>query len=106
MLSYRSHPVTNEQPCLSPSEMMKAGLIGEMVGDAMDDAMDSEDLEEESEEQVQQILAEIAIDTKSSMPSAKAAPRKTKVTAAEEEAEEEEDDEMKAMRERLAAVRA
>lgn len=84
-------------------EMMKAGLINEMLDESMDAAMDGEDIEEETEAQIEKILAEIAIDTKAMMPSArKATPAKGKAQAAEEE----EDEEMAEMKARLAAVKA
>ncbi len=53
------------------AEMMKAGLIEEMVGEALDSALDTEDQEEETEEQIDQILAEIAGETRAALPSAK-----------------------------------
>jgi charged multivesicular body protein 3 len=37
------------------AEMMKAGLIEEMINDALDSALDTEDMEEETEEQIDQV---------------------------------------------------
>ena len=36
-------------------EMMKAGLIDEMMNDTLDSALDGEDVEEETEEQISQV---------------------------------------------------
>lgn len=40
-------------------EMMKAGIIEEMVSDTMDTVMDADDIEEEADEQVQKVLTEL-----------------------------------------------
>mmetsp|Transcript_23 Transcript_23/g.43 ORF Transcript_23/g.43 Transcript_23/m.43 type:complete len:214 (-) Transcript_23:765-1406(-) len=81
-------------------EMMKAGIIEEMMSDTLDSALDTEDMEEETEEQVNKVLAEIAGETAAALPSA----QKTKVPhAAEEEPVEEED--MGELQARLDAVR-
>ncbi len=37
------------------TEMMKAGLIDEMMNDTLDSALDTEDMEEESENQIAQV---------------------------------------------------
>ena len=49
-------------------EMMKAGVIEEMVNDAMDSALDTEDMEEETEQQVDAVLSELAVAASSAMP--------------------------------------
>ena len=36
-------------------EMMKAGMIDEMMGDAIDGALDSEDMEEETDQEVEKV---------------------------------------------------
>lgn len=65
-----SHPVLLFlSPCIA--EMMKAGLIDEMMNDALDSALDTEDMEEETEEQIEQVLAEIAGETAAALPNAK-----------------------------------
>lgn len=51
-------------------EMIKAGVIEEMVNDAVDSALDSEDIEEETEEEVEKVLAAIAGETASQLPDA------------------------------------
>mmetsp|Transcript_1909 Transcript_1909/g.6788 ORF Transcript_1909/g.6788 Transcript_1909/m.6788 type:complete len:260 (+) Transcript_1909:485-1264(+) len=87
-------------------EMMKAGVIEEMVADAMDGVLDSEDLEEETEEEVQKVLAELAGETVAELPAAsRTQPAAPEPVAAEEE-EEEDDAEMEALQARLNAVRA
>jgi len=85
-------------------EMMKAGLIDEMMGDAMDSTMDTEDMEEETDEEVNRVLAEIAGETLAKLPAA----QRTKVaqTAKEEEEEEEEEDEMAGLQARLQAIKS
>ncbi|KAK5795110.1 hypothetical protein PVK06_036367 [Gossypium arboreum] len=51
-------------------EMIKAGVIEEMVNDALDSALDSEDIEEETEEEVDKVLSEIAGETAAQLPEA------------------------------------
>lgn len=65
-----SHPVLLFLS-LCIAEMMKAGLIDEMMNDALDSALDTEDMEEETEEQIEQVLAEIAGETAAALPNAK-----------------------------------
>lgn len=78
-------------------EMMKAGLIEEMMSDAIDSAIGGEDEEEETEEEVQKVLDEIALATASALPSA----QRTKQAARQQAAEEEEGE----LHARLDAVR-
>jgi charged multivesicular body protein 3 len=93
-------------------EMMKAGVMEEMVNDAMVSALDADgELEEETEAQVEQLLAELAVESVGAMPAAgravAAAP--VRAPAVEEEGggggvEEEED--LQALQARLDAIRA
>ena len=53
------------------SEMMKAGLIEEMVNEALDSTLDAEDVEEEAEEEIEKVLAELVAETRTALPSAK-----------------------------------
>lgn len=64
-------------------EMMKAGLIDEMVTESLDDALDTEDIEEETEEEVNRVLDELAVETTAQLPNA--------VRRRQEEAVEEEE---------------
>lgn len=52
------------------TEMMKAGLIEEMISDAIDSAVGGENEEEETEEEVQKVLDEIALDMTANLPAA------------------------------------
>jgi len=79
-------------------EMMKAGVIEEMVDDAME-ALDDDDAEDAADEEVEKVLEELNAET---MGGAQRAPTKQVQQAATAEAEEDEDEEdMAAMRERL-----
>lgn len=81
-------------------EMMKAGVIEEMVDSAME-ALDGSDEEEEADAEVEKVMAELSADA---FKGAQQAPTKqVQVAAAAVEAGDEEDDEedMAAMRERL-----
>lgn len=49
-------------------EMMKAGVIEEMVNDGLDSALDNEDMEEETEEEVNTVLEELAVETLTQLP--------------------------------------
>ncbi|TYI62400.1 hypothetical protein E1A91_D10G240900v1 [Gossypium mustelinum] len=95
-------------------EMIKAGVIEEMVNDALDSALDSEDIEEETEEEVDKVLSEIAGETAAELPEAV---RKERVrvsahkesTSREEEAIMEganDEEELEEIRARLARVRS
>ena len=53
------------------SEMMKAGLIEEMVNEALDSTLDAENVEEETEEEIEKVLAELVAETRAALPSAK-----------------------------------
>ncbi|KAL3694086.1 hypothetical protein R1sor_007737 [Riccia sorocarpa] len=95
-------------------EMMKSGVVEEMLNDALESALDSEDIEEEIEGEVEKVLSEVAGETLAQLP-ATAAPRKEKVKPTvviqpEQEktalTEGDEDAEMEALRARLASVRS
>ncbi|EFJ43867.1 hypothetical protein VOLCADRAFT_102242 [Volvox carteri f. nagariensis] len=82
-------------------EMMKVGLIEEMISDAIDGALGAEDEEEETEEEVQKVLDEIAVETRAALPDARRAARERQQAAAAEEG-----DDMEELRARLDAVKA
>ncbi|XP_044508714.1 vacuolar protein sorting-associated protein 24 homolog 1-like [Mangifera indica] len=94
-------------------EMVKAGVIEEIVNDSLDTALDSDDIEEEIEEEVDKVLTEIAGETAAQLPEAV---RKERVrmpaqqasTSHEEEAiaEGADDEELEELRARLDKVRS
>ncbi|KAK9804420.1 hypothetical protein WJX72_011763 [[Myrmecia] bisecta] len=86
-------------------EMMKAGVIDEMMEDAMDSALDSEEVEEDAEAEVDKVLMEIAGET---MGQLAAAPQARKQAAPQPQvAEAQPDDaEMEELQARLNAVRS
>uniref|UniRef100_A0A7S3DDW7 Charged multivesicular body protein 3 n=1 Tax=Palpitomonas bilix TaxID=652834 RepID=A0A7S3DDW7_9EUKA len=84
-------------------EMMKAGIMEEMMDDAME-GLDGEDVEEEAEEETQKVLDEILqgqIDRVGSV--GRDQPRRAK--AAEKTEEEEEEESMDEVQKRLNALR-
>ncbi|MEW5309792.1 MAG: hypothetical protein WDW38_001652 [Sanguina aurantia] len=84
-------------------EMMKAGLIDEMMSDAMDSAMDTDEMEEETEAQVEAILAELAVEVALFIEVSETAQAKVAQQAAEDQAQEDDMDQLNA---RLNAVRS
>ncbi|XP_017647252.1 vacuolar protein sorting-associated protein 24 homolog 1-like isoform X2 [Gossypium arboreum] len=95
-------------------EMIKAGVIEEMVNDALDSALDSEDIEEETEEEVDKVLSEIAGETAAQLPEAVRKER-ARVSAEKESTSREEEtiaegvddeEELEEIRARLARVRS
>jgi len=96
-------------------EMMKAGIIEEMLEDTMEIALDEdEELEDEVQAEVDKVLNEITLGVKSKMDKAPAAPAASialpELPAAEKEEEEEKEEEaeedMEEMQSRLAALRS
>lgn len=89
-------------------EMMKSGLIEEMVSDAFDEAAGM-DVEEETDAEVNKILAELAGEQMAAMPGAEthtvAMPAAAAAVAAAAAAEPEEDVEIDALQARLDAIR-
>ncbi|KAL6764051.1 Snf7-domain-containing protein [Haematococcus lacustris] len=83
-------------------EMMKAGLIDEMMSDAVDGALDDAELDEETEEQVAAVLDEIAKETAAALPAA----RRNAAQPQQEAGEEEEEDDMAQLQARLQAVKS
>ncbi|KAI3511828.1 hypothetical protein L1887_18988 [Cichorium endivia] len=83
-------------------EMIKAGVIEEMVNDAVDSALDSDDLEDEIEEEVDKVLTSIAGETVAQLPEAA---RKDRLKQHADVAEED-DEEFEEIRARLAKVRS
>eukprot|EP00245_Coleochaete_scutata_P011551 TRINITY_DN430_c0_g1_i1.p1 TRINITY_DN430_c0_g1~~TRINITY_DN430_c0_g1_i1.p1 ORF type:complete len:240 (+),score=73.79 TRINITY_DN430_c0_g1_i1:267-986(+) len=65
-------------------EMVKAGVMEEMLEDTIGNAMDSEEMEEETEEEVSKVLTELAVETAASLPAA--AKEKAKMPAKQQPA--------------------
>lgn len=96
-------------------EMMKSGVVEEMVTDSLDAALDNEDIEEEIEGEVDKVLSDIAGETIAQLPENAVRKEKVKHPAVEEEPQEEnealaegadDDAELEALRARLASVRS
>lgn len=86
------------------AELMKAGIIEEMVGDTLGENEMLEGEDEEAEEEVDKVLTEIL---KDKLPAAKAKEEELPVQPVEEEEEEEDQAEMLAeMRGRLQALKS
>ncbi|KAF5822744.1 putative Snf7 family protein [Helianthus annuus] len=85
-------------------EMIKAGVIEEMVNDAVDSALDSDDIEDEIEEEVDKVLTAIAGETVAQLPEASRKERLKQPAHAEEEGGDDED--LEELRVRLAKVRS
>eukprot|EP01024_Parvocaulis_polyphysoides_P045339 TRINITY_DN423_c0_g1_i1.p1 TRINITY_DN423_c0_g1~~TRINITY_DN423_c0_g1_i1.p1 ORF type:complete len:271 (+),score=41.10 TRINITY_DN423_c0_g1_i1:127-939(+) len=83
-------------------EMMKFGVIEEMIADTIDDAIDEDDLEEETQEQLDQILVEITGETLAQLPQA----NKTQIQQPVEEEPEQEEEDQEELRQRLEAIRS
>mmetsp|Transcript_31182 Transcript_31182/g.78111 ORF Transcript_31182/g.78111 Transcript_31182/m.78111 type:complete len:233 (-) Transcript_31182:145-843(-) len=96
-------------------EMMKSGLIEEMVNDAFEEANGVEDMEAETEAEVNKVLAEMAGEHLATMPAAEShtvnlpaaetVAAETERTEAEPDAVEEEDQELNSLQARLDAIR-
>ena len=92
-------------------EMMKAGIIDEMITDAMDSAFGDEDLvEEETAQEIDRVLQELAVVDAAQMPAAASAPIPARVEKATEKVEEEEEEEVEELdprlQQRLDAIRS
>ncbi|KAK4202592.1 putative vacuolar protein-sorting-associated protein 24 [Triangularia verruculosa] len=92
-------------------ELMKAGIIEEMVGDALPETEVYEEEEEEAEEEVEKILGEILKDRMDKTGAMPSAPLPQKQPAQQQQQVEEDDEEdteamMDQMRNRLEALRS
>ncbi|KAJ4296655.1 Vacuolar protein-sorting-associated protein 24 [Kalmusia sp. IMI 367209] len=82
-------------------ELMKAGIIEEMVGDTLDDSALMEDEDEEAEGEVDKVLSEILKDR---LPASKASEEVLPAAPVEEEEEENQEEMLAQMRSRLQAL--
>lgn len=96
-------------------EMMKTGIIGEMMDEAIEEAIDEDPIEEEAQAEVDKIMSELSIQTgekitqaPSTAPAAaKQAQEEASTSKQAKEAEEVEDDEdIKKMRRRLEQLKS
>lgn len=85
-------------------EMMKAGVIDEVMGDAIDSVMDGPDADEEVDAEVGKVLAEVAGADVDALVGAGTVPS-TRVGAPAAAAEEEDAGEIDELKARLEAVR-
>ena len=82
-------------------EMMKSGVIEEMMNDALDDALGDEDLEQETDDEVNKVLEEIISGQLDKMPT-NSLPAQQSLDANVESEEEDE----QALQERLQSLRS
>lgn len=89
-------------------EMMKAGIIEEMLEDTMETVTDTEDMEQEVSAEVDKILLELTAGKLGEAPSAvkDTLPAAPAAASAEPEPEEESEDDMEDMRTRLEALKS
>ncbi|BES96445.1 unnamed protein product [Nesidiocoris tenuis] len=84
-------------------EMMRAGIIEEMLEETMDTLEDPEEMEEEAQAEIDKVLYEI---TAGALGTAPAAVTETPGASAHRETAEEDQDELNAMQSRLKALRS
>jgi len=89
-------------------EMMKAGIIEEMLEDTMETVTESEDLEEEAQQEVDKILFELTTGKLGAAPSVvkETLPTPAAASSQREKEEESEEDDMEEMKTRLEALRS
>lgn len=95
-------------------EMMKTGIIGEMMDEAVEEAIDEDPIDEEAQAEVDRIMSELEVDTGaklSNAPStapaaAKQAEQQASTSKEEPEAVEEDDEDMKMMQRRLEMLKS
>jgi len=89
-------------------EMMKAGIIEEMLEDTMETVTESEDMEEEAQEEVDKILFELTTGKLGAAPSVvkETLPTPASASSEREKEEESEEDDMEEMKTRLEALRS
>lgn len=87
-------------------ELMKAGIIEEMVGDALPDEEGELGLDDELEEEVDKVLDEVVNKGKEKDQQLPGVPLKAPVQSEPVETEEEEEDALDDMRKRLAILKS
>ncbi|XP_018576258.1 charged multivesicular body protein 3 [Anoplophora glabripennis] len=86
-------------------EMMKAGIIEEMLDETMEDLEDTEEMEEAAQSEIDKVLFEITEGKIGEAPLPPSEPASKEVPAAEEP-EEEDENEIQEMQSRLAALKS
>ena len=89
-------------------EMMKAGIIEEMLEDTMETVTESDEMEEEAQEEVDKILFELTTGKLGAAPSVvkETLPTPAPASSEKDKEEESEDDDMEEMKTRLEALRS
>jgi len=89
-------------------EMMKAGIIEEMLEDTMESVTESEDMEEEAQGEIDKILFELTTGKLGAAPSVvkETLPTPASTSGEKEKEEESEEDDMEEMKTRLEALRS
>merc|ERR1711910_20266 len=89
-------------------EMMKAGIIEEMLEDTMETVTESDEMEEEAQEEVDKILFELTTGKLGAAPSVvkETLPTPASASSEREKEEESEEDDMEEMKTRLEALRS
>ena len=89
-------------------EMMKAGIIEEMLEDTMETVTESDEMEEEAQEEVDKILFELTTGKLGAAPSVvkETLPTPAPASSEKDQEEESEDDDMEEMKTRLEALRS
>lgn len=94
-------------------EMMKTGIIGEMMDDAVEEAIDEEPIDEEAQAEVDKIMSELAVDTgaklinaPSTAPAAAKQAEQQASTSKDAESEAEDEEDMIKMQRRLEMLKS
>ena len=87
-------------------EMMKAGIIEEMLEDTMETVTESDEMEEEAQEEVDKILFELTAGKLGAAPSVVKETLPSPAQVPEREEEDSEEDDMEEMQSRLEALRS
>lgn len=94
-------------------EMMKTGIIGEMMDEAIEEAIDEEEIDEEAQQEVDKILSELKVDKLSNAPAKTKAPTSEPIQreavsskAKDPTPEHDADDDMQKMQKRLEMLRS
>ncbi|XP_035778086.1 charged multivesicular body protein 3-like [Anopheles albimanus] len=88
-------------------EMMKAGIIEEMIDETMESLEDVEEMEEEAQKEIDNVLWEITAGKLGEAPATpQANPNKEEPTTSQEAEEEDDEEDMKEMQSRLQALRS
>lgn len=91
-------------------EMMKTGIIGEMMDEAIEEVIDDEPIEEEAQAEVDKIMSELSADTSAKLVNAPSTAPAARKEAEQEQPstskEPEDEEEMKEMQKRLEKLKS